>query len=242
MRVVVTRPEPQASRTARRLADAGHAPILAPLLSFRALTEAVPAAPGPDVAGLVLTSQNAVRAIAAARPSPDLLALPAFAVGAATAKAARAAGFSAVDAAAGDAAALAARLAARPELSGHRLLHPCGRERTGDLPARLAAAGIGLEEAVVYEMEPAARAPAGLRAAARGGADAVLVYSPRTARVLERLVAAERDLADLRRRPAVALSAAVARPLEDAGWNDVRTAARPEEDAVMDALAALARA
>lgn len=239
MRVVVTRPEHQAAATAERLAARGHAAIPAPLLAFRGHPEAIPVDRADAFAGVVLTSQNAVRALAETPRRGALLALPAFAVGAATAAAARAAGFAAVESAGGDADALARTLAARPALAGRRLLHLVGRDKATALGPLLAPARIAVEEAVAYAMEAVAAPPEGLRAAARTGADALLVYSPRTARVLAALVAADPALAPLCAVPAVAISQAAARPLADGGWRTIRVAETPSEPAMLAALAAL---
>src|ERR1700760_3247119 len=88
LKIWITRAQPGADATAERVRLMGHEPIIAPLL-------AVKLAPGVDVslsgvAALAFTSANGVRAFA------DLSgerAIRVFAVGAATAEAAKAAGF-----------------------------------------------------------------------------------------------------------------------------------------------------
>ena len=91
MRLLVTRPEPDANRQAEALAKRGHDPVLAPLLTIEFLN-GVPL----ELAGaqaLIVTSRNALRPLAL---HPDLdvaLQLPLFAVGEATARAAAQLGF-----------------------------------------------------------------------------------------------------------------------------------------------------
>ncbi|MDM8352398.1 uroporphyrinogen-III synthase, partial [Brevundimonas diminuta] len=91
-RVWVTRAEPGAARTADRLTALGFTPITAPLLTLEPLPGALDAVPAPAaVAALALTSPNGVEAFA-----PLISRFrrhPVFAVGDATAEAARAAGF-----------------------------------------------------------------------------------------------------------------------------------------------------
>src|SRR3546814_7342675 len=87
-RVLVTRPEPGASATARRLAALGHDVMTAPLFFVHSV-EWTP--PGEQFDALMLTSANAVRL---AGPLPDRwLALPCYAVGNGTAHAAASYGF-----------------------------------------------------------------------------------------------------------------------------------------------------
>ncbi|HYZ60956.1 MAG TPA: uroporphyrinogen-III synthase, partial [Acetobacteraceae bacterium] len=97
--VLITRPEPDATETAERVAALGWEPVIAPVLQL------VPGrvAAGVDCAAVLVTSRNALPAL------PDeLRARPLLAVGRATAARAAALGFADVRDADGDAADLAA--------------------------------------------------------------------------------------------------------------------------------------
>src|ERR1700722_5354367 len=88
MRVLVTRPAEDASRTAETLAKLGHAALIAPLLEIRFLD-----GPGISLAGvqaILATSGNGIRALARRSPRRDI---PVFAVGTRTANVARAEGY-----------------------------------------------------------------------------------------------------------------------------------------------------
>ncbi|WP_298213574.1 uroporphyrinogen-III synthase, partial [Acidocella sp.] len=76
MRLLVTRPEPGASATARRLAALGHSPVLLPCLAITPL----PARLSERPAALIVTSGQAVPALPA-----RLAGVPVYAVGDATA-------------------------------------------------------------------------------------------------------------------------------------------------------------
>src|SRR3546814_14222270 len=105
-RVLVTRPEPGASATARRLAALGHDVMTAPLFFVHSV-EWTP--PGEQFDALMLTSANAARL---AGPLPDRwLALPCYAVGNENAHDAVTYGFHNVIAGTGDAEALGAQMA-----------------------------------------------------------------------------------------------------------------------------------
>ena len=111
-RVWITRAEPGASATARRVVAAGLVPLVAPLLETADLPGAAADLEAlPPSAVLAFTSANGVRALARLTPRRDLKA---WCVGAATAGAARLAGFVDVVAGGGDVEALARDLLAAP--------------------------------------------------------------------------------------------------------------------------------
>lgn len=232
LRVLVTRPADDAAPLADRLRDRGFEPVIEPLLAI------VPTGAAVDLDGVqavLLTSANGARALARATTWRDL---PVLAVGDATARAAREAGFESVTSAGGDAGDLARLAAARCTPAAGALLHVSGRDVTGDLAGRLAAAGFEVRRAVLYRAETAADLSPGLRTQlADGRIDAALFLSPRTARSFVTLVDAARLASSCRRIVALCLSAAVADALSAAAWQDVRIAAAPTQAALVDALA-----
>lgn len=201
-KIWITRAQPGADLTAARVAALGHEPVVAPLLEVKALD------PQPvdlaGVAALAFTSANGVRAFAGLSPVRDLRV---FAVGAATARAAREAGFRQVLSADGDVAALAEGIGARKgELRG-AVLHPGAAEPAGDLAGALAALGVELRQLSLYDTTPVDLPPDQL--ASLCGLDIVLLHSPKAAQVLARLLKTH-PAPGLR---ALGLSKAVLRPL-----------------------------
>ena len=145
MRVVVTRPHADGARTAAALEARGHEVLLAPLMQVERVTAALSGAWG----GVIVTSANAPGAIDdAARPA--LLGLPVYAVGQRSAEAARAAGFTDVACADGDARDLVRLIAQRQKPAKAPLLYLAGEDRAADLIEALAARGLAAELRVVY--------------------------------------------------------------------------------------------
>jgi uroporphyrinogen-III synthase len=232
-RVLVTRPEPQATATAALLRARGHVAHVGPVARIERLRPALP--PAATVDAIILTSANAAFALA------DFVDLPVFAVGEATARAARAEGAPQVTVAEGDWRSLA-RLLAGPggPSPGGRLLHLAGAEVRGDLPGAARAAGFGFERRVVY----AARAidwldPATLELLAAGALDAVLFFSPAHATIWRRLIERAAFTDRLFPLAAIALSEAVAEPLKALPWRRIGVAAAPEVARLIDRLEAL---
>jgi uroporphyrinogen-III synthase len=230
MHVLVTRPEPQATRTAELLAERGHRTHAAPLAVIEPLEAELPAAVAVDA--VLLTSANAVPALQA------YLHLPVYTVGDATAAAARAAGAGQVVSADGDWVRLAALLRgpAGPP-AGSRLLHLSGTVIAGDLAGAVRAAGFACDRRTVYTVRPATTLPPELlRLLAVGTLDAALFFSPLHARIWCRLVAKAAMEAELAGIRAVCLSEAVAQPLRELGWRSVEVAAAPTLPALIDCL------
>jgi uroporphyrinogen-III synthase len=245
VKLLVTRPAPDGERTAARLRALGHEAMLAGVLRI----EPIPApelGTGPWSAVLV-TSAHAVEAIVAHPRRAEIVALPAFAVGARTARLLGAAGFAAVDTAP-DAAGLVARVRGypthRPPVQGGgigrgRLLYLAGADRSRDLAAELAPDGLAVDTIEVYRAVPASRLPPEVTAALSAGTlDGVLHYSRRSAEALIAAARAEGVLDQVLRLTHFCLSGRVAEPLAAAGAAGIRVAARPDEAGLIELVAA----
>lgn len=228
MRLLVTRPEPDAGREAEALAARGHEAVLAPLLKIE-FTRDVPL----DFAGvqaLIVTSRNALRA---RRELPDARKLPLFAVGEATARAARDIGFANVTTGPGTAEELAELIAATLEPKHGPLVHLAGETLAFDLKSRLEAKGFTLRQPVLYRARPAEQLPAqALSLLKSGKVDGAILLSPLTARTFALLIDKHGVVTQGRRLVCYCLSQAVAEVLSVLGF-EVRVAARPREEEVL---------
>ena len=237
MRVLVTRPEADAASIAAELAARGDTAVIEPLLAILAKPDAAVELAG--VQAFALTSANGARVLAQRTARRDL---PVFAVGDATAAAARAAGFAAVESAGGDVVALAGLIASRLDPAVGAIFHAAARQVAGDLKGRLEAAGFTVRRVVLYEAVPSAAFSGATAAALREGRiDAALFFSPRTGRTFVRLLAESRLTATCDRMTAVCLSAAVAEEVKRLPWHALHIAAQPTQAALLDSLTALDR-
>lgn len=232
MRVVVTRPQFDGERTAAALRARGHDVLLAPLMRIETL--------GTSLAGtwsaVIVTSANAINAIADNAAREGLTKLPLFAVGQRSADAARNAGFSNVKSADGDARDLVRMLVAQRMPDKAPMIYLTGEDRAADLVSELSAHGIGAEVRIVYRSITAPFPPALIGALAAGEIDAVLHFSRRSA---ENYVVEAKNAGIA--GPALTvmhfcLSAQVAEPL--AAASRIFIAARPDEGALMELLQA----
>jgi uroporphyrinogen-III synthase len=238
MRMLITRPEPDAQATQERLAALDIASEIAPLLTRQTLAAHLPPAQG--FAALALTSTNALRALADMDALEPLRQKPVFAVGDRTAHEARQLGFSAVTAADGTLESLATSIALA-RLEGP-VLYPAGRHLSGDLAHALAPQGLMVVTVPVYEMVAETSLPDAIATPLRVGAfDAALFYSRRTAEIFVSLCSAVIAPPDRRRLAVICLSENVAEPLLDAHFNRVMLADHPSEEAMMALALAFAR-
>jgi uroporphyrinogen-III synthase len=237
IRVLVTRPHEEAVALAARLESLGYTPVIAPMIAVRFLPDAVVDASG--IQAVAFTSANGVRALAAARGGAAVARdLPAFAVGKATAAAVRAAGFREIVEGPGTVEDLARLIADRCAPGRGTVLHVSGSAVARDLGALLAASGLCVRRAVLYEAAPAeALEPEAARLFEAGEIAAALFFSPRTAAVFVKLIAASRLAAALAKTVAVALSPAVAEALAPAAFAQVVAAPRPTTEALLQTLA-----
>jgi uroporphyrinogen-III synthase len=209
-RLLVLRPEPGASATVARALERGLDAVPVPLFRIEPLDWHAPD-PG-DFDGLLLTSANAVRHGGA--QLQRLRTLPVYAVGEATAEAARSAGFAL--AATGDSGADRLLSSIESELS---LLHLCGESRREAEAPRQRIMALPVYRATPVDAD---------LAAARGAV--ALVHSPRAGLRLAELV-------DDRASIAIAAISPAAADATGTGWQAVETAERPTDDALL-ALAA----
>lgn len=222
-RLLVLRPEPGASATVRAAEALGWEAVSAPLFTISAC-DWRPADPA-SVEAILMTSANAARL--GGDGLTALLGLPLYAVGSATAEAARAVGFADVRVGDGDAATIVA-LAAEDGIGA--LLHLAGRDHRD-----VRRPGVTIERRIVYRADPVERLPDPALAALEQGAVA-LIHSPRAGRLFGELV----DKAKLA-RSAIGLAAISPAALDGAGagWRRAIAAALPSDSALLAAAARL---
>jgi uroporphyrinogen-III synthase len=217
--VWITRARPAAEATAARVKAMGFEALVDPLLAVEALDADI------DLTGaeaLAFTSANGVEAFARLSSARDL---PVFAVGRATARVARAAGFVSVASADGDVDALARLIAGA---ASGPVLWAGAEAPAGDLLALLRAQGVTARGVAVYRTVAREASPETL--ARLDSPLTVLLHSPRAARVLAKVLSL-RPTPSLR---ALCLSEAVAEPLRDLATVEVASA--PDESALLERL------
>lgn len=220
--LLLTRPEAQARRFLAELPQdvvAGVAPQIAPLLRIVLR----PIGSLDALSGLILTSENAVRALG----HHDVAGLPAYCVGTQTAKTAKSLGMQ-VQVFGTNADDLVAGLIdlAPPG----RLVHLHGAVTRGAVAERLQHAGLSVEARLAYAQEPQGLPDDLVRALRRDRRAIAPLFSPRTAR----LFAAQCQKA--LQTDVICLSHAVAAELNTMCYRSVQTCDAATGDAMATAV------
>jgi len=235
MRILITRPQPAAEKTAARLRAMGHEPLVLPLTQGISEPDAAQAALRQEgYTALALTSAQAVQTLSLlAGELAPYLDIPVYCVGAATANAAGLLGFRKVITGPGTGEGLGERIAR--ELTADqkpRILYLAGAPRAPDFEAGLHRGTIHFRTVEIYRMVPLNNAEPRLKSIlAETAPDAVLFYSSETAHRFFNLPSAS-HLADLRY---LCLSPVIARILPSTIRN-VAVAATPDEDSLLRLL------
>ena len=235
MKILVTRPEPDAARLGERLRVAGHDPVIEPLMRVEYLEAGAALSGALDAAqALAFTSANGVRALA--RLSSER-ALPVFAVGAATAAAARAEGFNSVHVAGGDVSHLADDIAARLDPKAGAIVHVAANVVAGDLQGTLVEHGFKVGRQVLYEtVTKEALSQDVIASLTDGTLEGALIYSPRTGKTFAALIEKAGLAAACKGLTCYCLSANVAEAVAGLAFANCVVAATPDEDALMALL------
>ena len=211
--LIVTRPEPGNAVTVERARALGLDAYGVPLFAARAIDWQAPTT--EDFDALLLTSAAAVRLAGPALAS--LSALPVYAVGAATASAAEAAGLCVATTGTRDAQRLLDDMASQ---NIRDILWLCGRDRS-----QFGAPGTAITPLPCYAVDPVPPPPSWSELIAVPAL--LLAHSARAATRISELVGRARDHLAI-----VAISPAVAAAAGD-GWRDLAIASQPDDVAML---------
>ena len=222
--LLILRPEPGASMTAKRAFDDGWKPVVSPIFRIEPISWAP--TPPDNYDALFVTSANAVRQ--AGKAISRYATMPAYAVGSATARALKAAGFTDIRTGRGDAAVM---LEAAAENGVGRALHLAGEDYRD-----VGHDAIAVERRIVYRSAAIDGFGAKALTALREGDATVLLHSGRAAGHFARLCDAARIS---RGRVNIAALAPAVLDAAGPGWRGAIAAAKPDDAALLAAAARL---
>lgn len=222
--LLILRPEPGASMTAKRAFDEGWRPVVAPIFRIEPVAWGSPAA--TDYDALFVTSANAVRQ--AGKAVRAYQAMPAYAVGDATARALKATGFIDIRTGRGD-AAMMLDMAAADGVT--RALHLAGEDYRD-----VGHDSIMIDRQIVYRSTALDKLGAKAIEALRDGGCVALLHSGRAATHFAALC----DSAKISRR-SVRVAALAPAVLDAAGpgWRGTIASDKPDDAALLAAAARL---
>ena len=224
MRLLVTRPEPDAQALAERLAALGHEAVVEPLMQIEFPIDN--ALPSQTVQAVIATSRNGVKALMRNSVRDVLTAKPVFAVGPATAECCKQAGFREIQVGSGNAESLIPLIQDQCRTGAGSLLHLAGEVLAVDMKTPLEKQGFEVLAPVTYRSIPATRLSESVRLEITGGRiDGVILMSPRSAQVFQGLILVDKLTGPVRQLLIYCLSDAVADALSKLGPVQTRVAA-----------------
>lgn len=234
MRVLVTRAEPAASRTAEYLQENSHEAVCFPLFELRDTGMEIPPET-PD--GYIFTSANACEILKLRGWTPPSPETPAFCVGRRTAEAANALGFVSVFHAEGGGETLAPLIAQHYPTASVTLLYFTTHDRSYDMVGALAKDGITVKHAEIYQVAERHLEPGSLmKVIEKNMPHAIFTYSRRSSHVLARQIMLEKLEERLNSMTLVAISENAASPLHGFPWNETLVTPVANEEAMLHIL------
>lgn len=237
MKILVTRPRPDAEGQAEKLKGFGHQAVISPLLRIEFTKAGELKFDG--LQALIATSRNALRAMSGRKELAQAVKLPLFAVSGATADLARDLGFTRIHTGSGTAERLVPLVTDKLFPDKGPLMHLAGESLAFDLKGALEEEGFRLEQPVLYRAAPAETfSGEALSAFGSGQLDGVILMSPATARTYAALILKKDLAANAASLVHYCLSSNVARGLVSLPETRLAVADKPSED---DLLALIGR-
>ncbi len=237
MKLIVTRPEPAATRTASKLRDLGHEVFISPVLKIVDTGEEMP---NGDFSFIIITSANALMILGRRELNKSMLETPLYAVGDQTAAMARAMGFVDVHSASGNAKNLVALISENENLALRQkkpALYICGENSTRGFMENLKQIGLNFVHWVNYKanlVDQLTHKSAKLLGS--GEAVGVLLYSPRSAQQFSRITSKLFDIQHIDNIKFYVVSDAVKNSLPSPMQNHCKVASLPNESSLFDLL------
>ena len=236
MRILITRPQENATSLANQLHRLGHHVMIEPLIQILPLSELLLKLPPlSSFEAVVTTSQQAVRCLANLTPHRDFSL---WCVGTESSRTAKELGFNTIQTAEGSAENLLIKLLKTLILPLEKpILHVCGDVIRVNVAEVLRSRGIVAQQVIVYKTQEAeAFSEEAHHALKTGILDAALFYSPRTARIFRNLCKAlklEQHCASL---TAFCLSDAIKMEIFDLPWKKIQIAKKTSTDDLLMTL------
>ena len=238
MKLIVTRPEPAASKTAEKLLALGHEVVVSPVL------EIVPTEtklPNDDFSMIIITSPNALRIFAKQDFDQSILEIPIYVVGNSTAQEATDLGFSDVHSAAGNAKNLVELIKSRfvvSKIDKRPTLYACGEHSTSGFVDSLLEYGLNIKVWINYKANLVDQLTKNaIDFLTCGNPVGILLYSSRSAGQFSKVIAQQKNDYVIENMRIFALSGAVTNALSKDLQKVAKIAKRPDESSLLAMIA-----
>ena len=233
-KVLLTRAETAAQRSAGKLRQLGFDPVILPIFEVRDTAVEMPTEP---VDLFVFTSANAAEILKRRGWRPGNTGITAYCIGERTAEAVAKLGFEKIVVSGPDAPALCQRLASDHPGKEPHTLYPCGTCLQHDLTELLEPACITVTPVPVYRHQTVNRSKEEIAGALNAILEGnVLIYSAASARHLADLLTLHELEPLLKSLICICISKAAAKPVRALPWRELKSADQPTESSMLELL------
>lgn len=232
MKVLVTRPEPDATMVAKELRSRGHDPLIAPLVDVVEYQYSLPKA--QQISACIVTSRNGIRALSRATDYRKFLL---YVVGSGTEEEAKANGYTKIIVGPGDASGLCKKICKELSPDEGPLIHISGMHVSYDICDELSRYGYDAERIVLYDIKPKPELPyVAAKAFREKELDAILLFSPRIAHIFVKLVCDAGLQENAIHFDVFCLSRNVAETVRKLNWRKVYISKAPNQISILSLL------
>lgn len=234
MRVLITRAEPAASRTAALIEKSGHEAVKLPLFEVQDTNIEIPKG---NFSGYIFTSGNAISILEKRGWKPENPDAPVFCVGEKTAQSAKKLGFSKISYAQGGASKLMPQIIETNLVSPKNILYFTTPDRSFDVSGYLADYEIDVKNLDIYQALEVEGLGNNLdRIFTKSSPEFILCYSKRSGDVLARMLKAQNLENKLSNSHLITISDQAIGELETFFWNETSVPPVANEQAMLHIL------
>jgi uroporphyrinogen-III synthase len=238
LKLIVTRPETAASKTAEKLRSLGHEVSVSPMLEIVATETDMPS---DDFSMIIITSANALQILEKQDFEHSLLDTPLYVVGDQTSKIARDIGFINVHSAAGNAKNLVELIKScspASQTSQKSALYICGKHSTSGFIDDLSMFGLNIKVWINYKANLVDQLTNNsVDFLSTGNSVGVLLYSARSARQFSKLIDHQKTTYTIENMSIFVLSSMVKKALSEDLQKVTRIAQKPDEQSLFALIA-----
>tara|TARA_Y100000590_G_C15699429_1_gene1006285 strand:+ start:946 stop:1671 length:726 start_codon:yes stop_codon:yes gene_type:complete len=236
VKILITRPEPDASDLTIKLISKGYKVLKSPIVDIieykNNLTDL------DNISAVITSSKNGIRSLARANKNRNICL---YVVGQASKEEAERIGYTNIRVGPGDAIGLCDLICDKLSPSHDDLIYISGRHQSFDISGYLISKKFNIKKVVLYEVKAKKDFPKKIIEAIKNNEiDALLFYSPRVAEIFVEFIQ-EKNLANqVKNFDVFCISAKVAKKIENVGWRRVLIANYPDQKSIFSLLDSVA--
>ena len=236
MKILITRPEPDASDLALKLVSRGYQVLTAPIVDIVQYKDTLINL--ERISAVITSSKNGIRALANASNDRSTCL---YVVGKGSKEEAERIGYKNINVGPGDAKGLCDLVCKQLSPSDDDLLCASGMHQSFDMHKYLISKNFSITKVVLYEVKAKKNFPIKIiRAMKNKEIDALLFYSPRVAELFVKFLKEKNLVKQACNFDVICISKKVAKKIENIGWQRVLIAESPDQSSIFSLLDSVA--